>query len=126
MSNEWGKKWEVRKTTAGKLVTYITSQACDGSYGCSCKAWTLQRKECKHIKMVQGSIPVSKDYEVELIWRNTKPSRDIDFGDDWSGEGLSKKLARQISRMTSSQKSQEPERPTILELIKLNAPYGGI
>ena len=49
----WIKKWTVPSSSDPKK-TYTVSQADDGTFGCSCPAWTRMRRECKHIKEVKA------------------------------------------------------------------------
>jgi hypothetical protein len=52
--NPWVKYWPVIGTSGKE---YKVSQRADGSYGCSCPAWTFQkqqpRKDCQHILLLR-------------------------------------------------------------------------
>lgn len=52
---KWKHQWHVdSRSTPGK--TYTVSEAFDGTFACSCLAWTRMRKECTHIKMVREDL----------------------------------------------------------------------
>ena len=63
MSN-WIEKWQVTKSD-GK--SYIVAKADNGSWGCSCPAWTLHRTRCKHIAMVSEGAVTPTDYTLMKI-----------------------------------------------------------
>jgi hypothetical protein len=50
---KWIKQWKVASSSDPSKV-YTISQDTEGGYGCSCKAWTLGRKECRHIREVKA------------------------------------------------------------------------
>ncbi len=62
-SGKWIERWSVESSTsAGTEYTVAVDSA--GNFGCSCPAWTFQRKrlleknpnwQCKHIKAVQSA-----------------------------------------------------------------------
>lgn len=144
MTNDWINKWQIKKDS-GK--TYITSQAVDGSYGCSCPAWTLNRKECKHIKMVKNDTtmpgytktqvlkggPVFQqpqamtkeevDAAIEEIANDNDTCLSImeAMCEQDKMNGAPGLLAAEIKKREARKKP-----PTILELIKHNAMYGGV
>jgi hypothetical protein len=49
---KWVKKWNVR-SSSNPNKDYTVSSGDDGSFGCSCIAWTRNRAQCKHIKFAQ-------------------------------------------------------------------------
>jgi len=51
---KWVKKWTVpSSSTRGKSYTVAITE--DGECGCSCIAWTRNRCECRHIKLVKSA-----------------------------------------------------------------------
>jgi hypothetical protein len=116
--NDWVKKHEVEKSGGN---TYITSEAKDGTYGCSCPAWTLQRKECKHIKMVKGLISAPVGYAVKLVYDASDRMNTIE-------PPQPVKLDSPITWPNLPESAVKPEKsaPTVLEVLRQNAIYGGI
>jgi hypothetical protein len=62
MSYKWVKKWKVEGSTHwGRKQPlrsiYVVSLSVDGTWGCSCKGWTMhQGRDCKHIETVKYDI----------------------------------------------------------------------
>jgi hypothetical protein len=55
----WTESWEVEsRSEPGKF--YVVSRDEDGNFGCSCLAWTRQRKECKHIRLMKGQLKLEE------------------------------------------------------------------
>ena len=48
----WVEKWDI-PSSSNPNKTYVVAKADDGTFGCSCPAWTRMRRECKHIKAVK-------------------------------------------------------------------------
>lgn len=48
---KWVEKWTV-PSSSDPSKTYTVSRSEEGSFGCSCPAWTRARRECRHIKDV--------------------------------------------------------------------------
>lgn len=123
MANDWVKKWRVRKNDASD---YVISIARDGTFGCSCPAWTLQRKECRHIKMVKGTIPKS-DYDITVVFDSTKQGEPLvelseaEADHLFGNSGVVKNIAKALTGV-----KEPPSPPSIMDLIRKNAQYGGL
>lgn len=48
----WVNRFEIKSQSSDR--TYIVAQrSCDGSWGCSCPAWTRNKaRTCKHVAMI--------------------------------------------------------------------------
>lgn len=49
----WKTKYKV-KSSSNPKKEYTVSKSRDGKWGCSCPGWIYHRKNCKHIRAVQG------------------------------------------------------------------------
>jgi len=47
----WVQKWDVQSESNPQKF-YTVSRGDDGTFGCSCPAWTFHRRTCKHIRGV--------------------------------------------------------------------------
>ena len=57
----WVESWEVEsRSKPGEY--YTVSRDENGDFGCSCLAWTRQRKECKHIRLMKGQLRLEPEY----------------------------------------------------------------
>ena len=56
--NGWFESWQVQSESDPSKF-YTVSRKTDGTFGCSCPAWTVRRINCKHIKVIASSLSPS-------------------------------------------------------------------
>ena len=69
-SGQYVKFWKIDSAT-NRSLSYVVSKNRDGSYACSCPAWThhTPRRDCKHIdalvaQLLRGHVPTMDRREV--------------------------------------------------------------
>jgi uncharacterized Zn finger protein len=110
----WNLQWKVDSSSSpGK--TYTVSEAFDGTWACSCPAWTRMRKECKHIKLVKMRLATGiTDKAIVLITENGHPA-----APDVIGAAINEAIMNR-----EAEKVEEPPRQlSLLERLAIEAPW---
>jgi len=102
---KWKEQWKV-PSSSGKQH-YTVSMAPDGTYACSCKAWSQRRIKCRHIRSVMRGEVLSSIYPSD----EKIATSDVDFN-------------RNSVAMPFDDVATEPvDRRTALEKLRDNAAW---
>jgi hypothetical protein len=53
MSHKWVKRWNVQSSSSS-VTKHTVAISMDGVWGCSCRQWTMRRRECHHIQKIKA------------------------------------------------------------------------
>ena len=124
---KWIHRWGVLSSKSDK--TYTVSLADDGTFGCSCLAWTRRRIECRHIKEVKHDHRAEIERaamaaDIPLIWDDRK--HDFVLSDEVDGLAEAAKIDPSAERIMKKLKDRGKKKSLAEELdeelAKLDSP----
>ena len=95
----YSRQWDVNSFTDPRVKPYKVSECKDGTWQCSCPAWTMHtpRKDCKHINAIRSGLgkmptapvfaakPARKDETPETVFGGFTIRRRRDDVDEMDG-----------------------------------------
>jgi len=128
-AHNWIEKWQITSPDSGKK--YIVSKDDNGEFGCSCPAWTFQRKKCKHIQRVEfvekgGNKLGAEITKIQDATNGERVHHALGTEQPAEIEALYDGAAEPdpIEEAMESEVKRSTEKVSALDLIKINAIYG--